>query len=140
LVTALFAMLIIVAVGVYALTMTSQDIGTTGRYVCERRSFSAADTGLTALCQAFDPNTLVAGTNIQVDPANDPSSTYSYTKPTRNTLTPSVPASGSDIVIGKNWIFELYNGSVTGAGGYRCAVNFNVSLKYGPVSNDTSYQ
>jgi hypothetical protein len=119
--------------------MTSQDIGTTGRYVCERRSFSAADTGLTALCQSFDPNAFVAGTNIQVDSANDPFSTYSYAKPTPHNPA-SIAAKGSDMVVGKNWSYNLFDGSVTGVGGSGCAVNFNVSLKYGPVSNDTSYQ
>ncbi len=142
LLAALFAMLILIAVGFLALTMTTQDIRTSGQYLCERRSFSAADAGLTALCLGFDPNILVPSGNIQVDPANDASSTYSYTKPTRDSGTSSIPATGSNIVegSGENWIYELYNGSVTGTGCSGSGMNFDVTLRYGPVSNDTGYR
>ncbi len=143
LIVALFAMLILMAVGVLAFTMTTQDIKTSGQYLCERRCFSAADTGITALCLAFDPNILVPVSNVQVDPANDPSSKYSYAKPTRNTVTPSIPAMRSDLTVGSgnNWIYELYNGSVTGTGGcIGSGLNFDVSLKFGPVNADTGYK
>lgn len=141
LIAALFAMLILMAVGAFALTMTTQDIRTSGRYLCERRSFSAADAGITELCLAFDPNILVPVSNVQVDSANDPSSKYSYAKPTRNSMTPKIDALRSDLAVGKKWIYELYNGSVTGmGGGFGCEVNFDVGLKYGPVSDDSGYQ
>ena len=143
LIAALFAMLILLAVGVLGLTMTTQDIRTSGQYLTERRSFSAADTGITALCLSFDPNVLVPVSNVQVDSANDPSATYSYTKPTRNSSTPSIPAIRSDITVGggTNWIYELYDGSVTGkSGSFGSGLNVDVSLKYGPVSNDPGYK
>lgn len=143
LIAALFAMLILLAVSVLALTMTTQDIRTSGQYLCERRCFSAADTGLTALCLAFDPNILVPLSNVQVDPANDPSAKYSYTKPTRNDVTPRIPATRSDLTVGSgyHWVYELYNGSVTGTCGCSgSGMNFDLSLRYGPVSDDTGYR
>jgi hypothetical protein len=143
LIAALFAMLILMAVSVLALTMTTQDIRTSGQYLCERRCFSAADAGLTALCLSFDPNILTAGSNVQVDPANDPSSKYSYTKPTRNDVTPRIPAIRSDLTVGSgyHWVYELYNGSVTGTCGcFGSGMNVDASLRYGPVSDDTGYR
>lgn len=143
LIAALFAMLILIAVSIVALTMTREDIRGSGQYICERRCFSAADAGLTALCLAFDPNVLVPSSNVTVDAANDPSSQYSYTKPTRNDAMPRIPAIRSDLTVGSgyHWVYEIYNGSVTGTCGcIGSGMSFDLSLRYGPVSDDTGYR
>lgn len=138
----LFGVLILIAVGLLALTMTTQDLRASGMYYCERRGFSAVDAGLTALCLAFDPNTTVAVSDIQVDSANDPATTYSYTKPTRDSATPTIQAVRSDLTVGSgyNWVYELYGSSITGSGGGGCEMTVDASLRYGPVNNDPGYR
>ncbi|HOQ40943.1 MAG TPA: hypothetical protein PLG94_02910 [Smithellaceae bacterium] len=138
----LFAIMILIAVSYLALTIATQDIKTSGRYYCERRGFSAVDAGLTALCLDFDPNVLVPVSNVQVDPANDSVSKYSYTKPTRNSSTPSIQATRSDLTVGSgyNWVYQLYNGSVSGTGGSGCEMTVDVTLRYGPVNDDPGYR
>ena len=144
-----FAMLILIAVSIFALTMTTQDIRTSMGYYCERRSLSAADAGLAALCLGFNPENLgTAGNpgfadNVEIDSVNSPGVKYSYKVPTRNSAVPYIQARRSDLTIGSglNWVFELYNASVTGIGGVSsCAMTVDISLKHGPVNNDTGYR
>ena len=138
----LMGVLILIAVSIFALTMTTQDLRTSGSFYCERRALSAVDAALTALCLNFDPNTSVGANNISVDPANDPATSYSYTAPTRNSTTASIPATRSDLSVGSGygWKYELYEGTLTGSGGGSCGMVVDASLRYGPVPDDPAYK
>ncbi len=54
LVAALMAIWILTAVGVLVFTVSTQDIRISGRLVCEKRGFAAAETGLHWLTTNFD--------------------------------------------------------------------------------------
>lgn len=138
----LLGVLILVAVSIFALTMTTQDLRTSGSFYCERRGMSAVDAALTALCLDFIPDVTGGASNIQVDPVNDPETTYSYTKPTRNSSMPVIPAIGSELSVGGSYgmVFRLFNSTITGSGGGNCGMTVEASLRFGPVPDDPAYR
>ncbi|MGD0022055.1 MAG: pilus assembly PilX N-terminal domain-containing protein [Smithellaceae bacterium] len=66
LVAALIAIMILMAIGVYALTTASQDISSTARSVSEGNALSAAEAGVQTLSATFDPNNLADIPNTAV--------------------------------------------------------------------------
>jgi hypothetical protein len=127
----LFAMLILIAVSIFALTVTTQDIKASGGYYCERRSLSAADAAITAMCLGFDPQSENIATNVQISGGQK----YGYSKPTIHEGLPSVAAIGSEMNKGNgtDFNFRIYDTSVTGDGG-GCVLTFDVRLKHGPLN------
>jgi hypothetical protein len=89
LIVALMAILILTAIGFFALTMVSGDLMISYRLTGERKALSAAESGALAVFAdaSHDCNALLgyAVTNIQIDPTNDPSTYYSF-KMTKNTF------------------------------------------------------
>ncbi|MCE5211187.1 MAG: hypothetical protein LLG40_06505 [Deltaproteobacteria bacterium] len=78
LIVAVIAILIMIAIGFFALTMISGDIMITSRLACERRAFSAAEAGVHAVLTSLDLGNIAAAnvSNVQVNP-DDPDLTYS---------------------------------------------------------------
>jgi Tfp pilus assembly protein PilX len=73
LVAALMAIWLLTAVGILVFTVSTQDIRISGRLVCEKRAFSAAETGLHWLTVNFkneDPSGW-APSNQKLDPSAD---------------------------------------------------------------------
>lgn len=58
LVVTILAVMILMAVGVYALTTSSQDIRAAARSVSEANALAAAEAGAHTLCSSFNPNNL----------------------------------------------------------------------------------
>jgi Tfp pilus assembly protein PilX len=81
LIVALMAILILTAIGFFALTMVSGDLMISYRLTGERKALSAAESGALAVfadaSQTFQQMVLNPASNcIQVDPTNDPSTCY----------------------------------------------------------------
>jgi Tfp pilus assembly protein PilX len=140
LIAAILAVMIMMALGLYALTTTTQDMRISTRLVAERKAFSAAECGLHTLCLTFDPG-MAALTNQSCDATNDPNSRYDIAAPARNASLPDVPAIGSDITGGKRWVHQIFDTTITGKDtGYNSSVSVAVGVKFGPVPEDPSYR
>lgn len=140
LVAAILAVMLIMALGLYALSVTTQDMRVSSRLVAERKAFSAAECGLHVLCLTFDPG-MAAVNNQSCDAANDPNNKYDIKAPTRNPSMPSVVAVGSEITGGKRWVSHVYDTTITGKdAGYNSSVSVAVGVKFGPMPDDPSYR
>ena len=140
LVTALVAIMIIMAFGVLALLMSGRDILVSSRTVSEKRALSAAETGIHQLMSNFDPSNLGASTatNVQADPSNA-NSTYSISAPTRPSTGPEfVPLIGYAIGGGQQWGQTRYVTTVTGQDtATGSTVQIDIGVGYGPIEIST---
>jgi hypothetical protein len=109
------------------------------RLVGERKAFSAAESGVQAVCLTFDP-AMTALSNQSVDSTGDPNLKYSVATPTRYTGLPSISAVGADIAYGKQWIYQIYNTQITGTDqSYGSSVTIAAGFQFGPVPDDPTY-
>lgn len=140
LIAAILATMIMIALGLYALTTTTQDIRISSRLVAERKAFSAAECGLHTLCLTFDP-AMAALNNQACDAANDPNNRFDIAAPARNAALPDIPAIGSDITGGKRWVSQIFDTTITGRDqSYNSSVPVAVGVTFGPVPEDPSYR
>ena len=136
LIAALMAVMILMAVGFFILTTTSQDVKISARLVGERKALSAAESGLQQFCINFVPY-MNATAWTAVDATYDPNSEYMISKPDWNKDMPSVPAYGfSDTME-----YSVFNADITGRDtSYQSEVQLSVGIKYGPVPLGTEYE
>lgn len=131
LVVAIMAIIIMVAVGFFALTMISGDLMITSRLASERRAFSAAESGVHAVLSSLDFDNLQAAnvSNIRVV-ADDPTLVYSArTVPIRQVYLP-----GYDLSY-RSWLHEtIVTGRYTRDGS---SVSLSVGAAASPVPADT---
>jgi Tfp pilus assembly protein PilX len=141
LVTAILAILILMALGVLALTVSTQDIRISTNTVGEKKAASAAEAGIHQLIRTFDPQVLAnsLATNIVVNETSDPDSKYSIATPSRPTTGPEMlPMAGYSIGGGQQWGQRRYTTSVTGVNTrYSSSVTINVGVGYGPIEIST---
>jgi Tfp pilus assembly protein PilX len=140
LVTAILAIMILMALGFLALSVTTGDLKITGRVVGEKKALSAAETGIHRLMQNFNPTTGGgAETNVQVNASADPGSRYTIGTVTRPASGPEVlPLAGYSIGGGQQWGQRRYAASVTGSNtNYGSSVQIDVGLGYGPIEIST---
>lgn len=144
LVAAILACMVLLAVGILALTMSGQDIRISSRVVGDKKSFSACESGMHKLITNFDPGNLAnsAVTNVQVDPNNDPASRYTVGTPCHPATGPGMlPLAGYSIGGGQVWGQTRYDAPVTGKNtNYGSEAKVDVGLGYGPVEMTASYQ
>lgn len=94
LVVAILAAMVLMAVGVYALTLTTQDLRIGTQYLAEKRASAAAESAIhdmldTTVLDSGNANYLKNKTDVHVDTVNDPRTIYSIKKLTRlNSYTP----------------------------------------------------
>ncbi|MDX9819671.1 MAG: pilus assembly PilX N-terminal domain-containing protein, partial [Desulfococcus multivorans] len=82
LVTAILAVMILLALGYLALSVSTGDLRISTRLVGEKKALSAAETGIYRMMQDFDPSTMLAdkvNTDYQADASADPASKYRIT-------------------------------------------------------------
>jgi Tfp pilus assembly protein PilX len=141
LVTAILAIMILMALGFLALSVTTGDLKITARVVGEKKALSAAETGIHRLMQNFDPATMAAVqvTNAQVSAAADPTSRYTISSVGRPASGPdTLPLKGYSIGGGQQWGQRRYVGSVTGVNtNYNSSVTIDVGMGYGPIEITT---
>jgi Tfp pilus assembly protein PilX len=144
LIAALLANLILLAVGIIAINLSTQDIRISMKMVGEKKAMAAAESGIHALTQNFDPGNLMASalTNVQVDASNDPNSRYTVAAPTPPTTGPTVlPMAGYSIGGGQMWGQERFDTTVTGTNtAYNATVQIDIGLGFGPIEITTMYR
>lgn len=141
LVTAILAIMILMALGFLALSVTTGDLKITSRVVGEKKALSAAETGIHRLMQNFDPANITGAQviNEQVDSAADPASRYTIGSVGRPASGPGMlPLSGYSIGGGQQWGQRRYVASVTGENtAYNSSVQIGVGMGYGPIEMST---
>ena len=140
LVTAILAIMILMALGFLALSVTTGDLKITGRVVGEKKALSAAETGIHRLMKNFNPETGAgAETNVQVNAAVDPGSRYTIGAVTSPASGPvMLPLAGYSIGGGQQWGQRRYLASVTGSNTrYGSFVQIDVGLGFGPIEIST---
>ncbi len=109
LIAALMAIMIMVAVGFFAVTMTSTDIRISSMLVGERKAFSAAEAGVHEISRLLNPFNPVAIPWTKFDNVNDPSVEYSTNLPKQGD--PSSGGTSEEIIPGYD-LSKAYVGSV----------------------------
>ena len=137
LIVALMAILILTAIGFFALTMVSGDLMISSRLTGERKALSAAESGVLAVYAnaALNFNSLLtySANCIQVDPTNDPSTCYTVAL-TTNTLTQASVNGGGCT----NCSSFIYNTNITGTDStYGSSVTISIGLAPTSTQNDT---
>jgi hypothetical protein len=129
LVTAILAVLILMALGYLALSISTDDIKISTRVVGEKKALSAAETGIHRLMQNFDPDPVnmaaLQVNNVQVDAAADPASRYTISDLRSAALNPR------DLTGFSDWEQKPYRGRVTGMNTkYDSNVQIDVGIGY----------
>jgi Tfp pilus assembly protein PilX len=141
LITAILAIMILMALGFLALSTSTEDLKISSRVVGEKKALMAAETGIHRLMQNFDPANMVGvqATNVQVDSAADPTSRYTISGIGRPSSGPEMLAlRGYSIGGGQQWGQRRYVGSVTGNNtSYNSSVTIDVGMGYGPIEITT---
>ncbi|MDA8125329.1 MAG: hypothetical protein M0009_09100 [Deltaproteobacteria bacterium] len=144
LVTALLAIMILLALGIWALNVSTGDLRISSRLVGEKKALAAAEAGIHRLMQGFDPADLTASqvSNVQVDSATDPATRYKITNVQKPTSGPeSLPLAGYAISGGQQWGQTRYVATVTGENtNYGSSAPVAVGVGYGPVEITTMYR
>lgn len=142
LLTAILACVILLALAILIINLSTSDLRVSSKTVGEKKAMSAAEAGIHLMIQNFDPQNLAASavTNIQVDATNDPASVYTINTPATPTEGPVfLTMSGYSIAGGQSWGRRLYNVDVTGRNtAYNTRVDVGLGVGYGPVESTTA--
>ena len=149
LVTAILAVMILMALGYLALAVSTGDLRISSRIVGEKKALSATESGIHRLMQGFTPPDLTAiqvegvsqplGVERQVDAATDPASRYVIGNVGRPTSGPDMlPLAGYSIGGGQQWGQRRYTSRVTGSNtDYGSSVAVDVGMGFGPIESTT---
>ncbi|MGO9136695.1 MAG: hypothetical protein ACLP9S_19920 [Syntrophales bacterium] len=138
LIAAIMACLILLALGMLVISLSTQDIRVSTKVVGEKRALAAADTGISALSQVFDPQNpiFVPQTTNRADGVSSYTFNYPTTRPTVGPIT--IPLAGFSIGGGQRWGQSRYNLDVVGSNTeYGTQVTVGVGIGYGPVEMST---
>ncbi|MCX5834712.1 MAG: pilus assembly PilX N-terminal domain-containing protein [Deltaproteobacteria bacterium] len=139
LIVALLANVILLAVGVLAIHLSTRDIRASFAVVGDKKALAAAEAGIHQLAINFDPQTLASQSRPTTAYGVDPATRYTISQPTQPTTGPAViPMSGYSIGGGQQWGQERFLASVRGENtAYNSQVNINVGLGFGPIEMTT---
>jgi hypothetical protein len=137
LVIVLLGILILMALGVLAVSVTTTDLQITSRIIGEKKALMAAETGIQVLTNSFTPANITSISGYA--DATDTTSNYSINAPFDPTSGPaSLPLKGYSIGGGQQWGQRLYNASVTGQNSsYGSSIQIDFSIGYGPIEITT---
>ena len=139
LIAAIMACLILLALGMLVIALSTQDIRISARVVGDKRSLVAAEEGIHNLSQNFNPLTALSASAVTTNRSDGASSytiNYPASRPTSGPV--MIPLTGFAIGGGQQWGQSRYNISVTGANTqYGTQVTIGVGLGYGPVEMST---
>jgi len=136
LVAAIMACLILLAIGMLVIYLSTGDLRISARVVGDKKALTAAESGIHRLMQTFDPQNMSATTpRTQVDASNDPNSFYSIGAAVSPTTGPAtIPMAGFAIGGGQQWGQARFNVDVTGENTtYNSTVTIGLGLGFGPV-------
>ena len=134
LIAAILMSLILLAVGMLVISLSTGDLRSSVRVVCDKRALSATETGIQRLMKSFDATrpdlSDYAVTNIQADPA-DPTQRFTTSTPVKtkknNQTMPGFP-------IDERWVRVQYDVTITGTNtACNSTAVVTAGLVYGPV-------
>jgi len=138
LIAAIMACLVLLALGMLVISLSTQDIRVSTKIVGEKRALAAADSGISALSQVFDPQNpiLAPQTTNRADGVSSYTLNYPATRPTLGPIL--IPLAGFSIGGGQRWGQSRYNLDVVGTNTeYGTQVTVGVGVGYGPVEMST---
>ena len=143
LIAALLANLILLAVGVLAVNLSSGDIRVSMRAVGDKKALNAAETGVHELARLFDPATAFNGTVFPVSyralsGGHDSTTQYSIAQPGPAPGAVALQLSGYDMGGAQKWGQSRYSATVTGKNtAFNTSVTVDVEFGYGPIEIST---
>ncbi|MBI4634351.1 MAG: pilus assembly PilX N-terminal domain-containing protein [Deltaproteobacteria bacterium] len=141
LIAAILACMVLLALGMLVINLSTQDLRVSAKLVGDKKALSAVEVGIHAMSQTFNPENLAASasTNVQVDAANDPATTYTIGTPVPPTSGSGVvPLTGYSIGGGQQWGQKRYDVAITGQNtAYGTRVDVTTGLGYGPIEITT---
>jgi Tfp pilus assembly protein PilX len=141
LIAALLANLILLAVGIVALNLSTQDIRISMRAVGDKKAVNAAEAGLHWLTVNFDAATYGTLVNVdrQIDTNTDTNTRYRITSIAEPTTGPAqIPLPGFSIGGSQTWGQARYDAQIRGENtAYNTTVTIDVGLGHGPVEMGT---
>lgn len=144
LITAILACVILMALAILVLSLSTSDLRTSTSTIGEKKALNAAETGIHRAIQNFDPDPdtwdvsdpdCIYMKKTNVDITNDASSFYNLSVPTRpSSKIYFLPLAGYDITSGKDWGLTNYEIIVTGQNdNYDSEVTVTTGIGYGPI-------
>jgi Tfp pilus assembly protein PilX len=140
LVAALMANLILLAVGIVALNLSTGDIRVSMRSVGDKKALNAAETGVHELSRLFDPATAFNGAVFPVSyralsGGQDTTTQYSIAQPIVPPTGPStLQLNGYAIGGAQMWGQTRYSTTVTGRNtAFNTSVTVDVEVGFGPI-------
>jgi hypothetical protein len=144
LVAAVLACLILLALAMLVIHLSTQDLRISTKVVGEKKAMSAAETGIHQLMRTFDPQATgglasFVKTNVVVDDVNAPGDRYDIGAPSLPTSGPAfLPLTGFAIGGGQSWGQRRYNVDITGRNtSFNTRVEIGVGVGYGPIEIST---
>jgi hypothetical protein len=142
LVAALLANLILLAVGIIALNLSTGDIRISMRAVGDKKAVNAAEAGLHWLTVTFDAatyTTLISTSPRYVDTGTDATTRYKIDNITEPTTGPAqINLPGFSIGGSQTWGLARYDARITGENPvYNASMTIDVGLGHGPVEMGT---
>ncbi len=144
LVAAVLACLILLALAMLVIHLSTQDLRISAKTVGEKKALSAAETGIHQLMRTFDPQATgglgsFAATDVVVDTVNAPGDVYSIGTPTIPTQGPAfLPIAGYSIGGGQSWGQRRYDVDITGRNtSYATRIVIGVGVGFGPIEIST---
>ncbi len=146
LIAAIMGIMILLAVGFLALTISSSDMRIASRLIGERKAFSAAESGVQNFFASFSPGD--SGTAwTYFDSVNDPGVQFKISEPDRDEDVPELQAYGFDVEMS----YSVYKATVTGRtttnpgrgihyDPYKAQAEIDVGSKYGPITGGFGYE
>ncbi len=140
LIAAIMACLILLALGMLVIALSTQDIRISAKVVGDKRSLAAAEEGIHSLSSTFDPqNPLTAATTYNRADGKSSYTIYPPTTPSTGSLT--IPLIGFSIAGGQQWGQRRYNINVDGTNSeYNTQTRIGVGVGYGPIEISTMYR
>ncbi len=141
LVAALLANLILLAVGIIAINLSTQDLRISMKVVGDKKAVNAAEAGIHWLTVNFNAATpaVLINTNRGIDGGTDPATRYTINNIQEATTGPAqVTLPGFNLTGGQSWGLTRYDARVTGDNtAHGTSVTIDVGLGFGPVEMGT---
>ena len=142
LLAALMACLILFALAMLVISLSTQDLRTSTKIVGEKKALAAAEAGIHSMTQTFDPQSLASTQVTNPVPVNstDPhSSVYTIGAAARPASGPEViPLAGYSIGGGQQWGQRRYLVAVEGRNTeYDTKIDISTGIGYGPIEIST---
>jgi len=138
-VAAIMGVMILMAVGFLALTISGQDVMISSRLVGERKALSAAEACVHYVCAQLDPGNLNPYPPTPYDVANNPSAFFSYTVLSPNKDISNLAVPGYDLA--KGWTSGVGFDTICigGDASYNSSVSVAIGTTGKPVKYDLQY-